>query len=736
MIRPYVCAGTTIIISLAVFNLLGFECSAVVFGVSIFLTAVLYFIRNKNKVVAATFVCTLSLLVSSSVFCVKIVTDYLPSTLLNSDAERTVSGVLCEYEKQNDSYYYTIKDVTVDGVQTDEKIRVRSNIFKRADIDDTLTFSSAVIYQLGESSGNSGYYKAEGIYSGAYTYNDFTVTKAEKHSVSYYLNEMRAYIEKSLYRVENKKYSAVLAAMLTGDQSELDDDTLMNFRYSGIAHLFAVSGFHLTVWTSAISVFFDKLFKKKKRISAAASILFVIFFMALTGFTKSVVRAGIMMLIMLTGKLIKYRSDPLNSLFIAAAIILLINPFSIMSISLQLSFLATLGILLLSKPIMQPVRKLKEKIKSKHIYKSISFVYSGFMIALTASLFTLPVSALNFGYISLWSPVTNVLCMFAAELAMILSATAVIFSPLAAISKPILILSTLITRYIVFITDTISSLRTAIVDTSSALIQISLIVVIILMMIFLIVFKDNDKHMRKTLYLSAVAAFSIYICAFEIQSDSVKITVADVGNGTSLLLDIGDKNVMIGCGGSKYKGYKLTSAADNNNTMNYDLLIVPRENDTESLYMYTVLDRYSFDSCIIYSRDIPLYMSERLPENTYCTAYCEVNLDENCDLVYINNDDFTGVRIESEKFSCTIIFRPGVDFSSVPDEWQSGSLLIARQTLPDIDLSGFENIILSSSSDIIYINKNIYTTSFGGQIVYRMYPFALTTVTEEHNDYK
>ncbi len=735
MIRPYVCVGITMIISLAIFNLLGFYCAAVFAVMSICLTTVLLFIKKKNKIISVIFTSTLSVLIASSAFCIKTASDYLPATLLCSDTLRTISGELYEYEFSDGTHYYTLKNASINGYPTEENIRICSKIYRNVDIDDTLTFTDATIYELGASNGNAATYKADGIYLGAYTTEDFTVSEAEKHSINFYLNEIRKYISSSLSVIGNDNYSAIGVAMLTGDQSKIDSTTLLNFRYSGIAHLFAVSGFHLTLWTSAISILFTKIFKNKKQLSALLSIIFVIFFMALTGFSKSVLRAGIMLIITLFGRLIKRRADSLNSLFLSITVILLINPYSIMSVSLQLSFLATLGIILLSKSLSEPCQKDRKQVKYKTVYKIRNTAYASFIISVIAALFTIPVSAVNFGYISLLTPVTNVLCVPAAEITMILSAVAVVCSPIAAISKPALTVSTLLIRYIIFITEKIANLKYSIVDTSSPVTKIVFLSVITVMLVLLIVFRKNSKQSVRVILASSAAILILSVCTFAVEMQSVKVTTVDVGNGTSIVMNIKGKRIIIGCGGSAYKEYRLTNTADSN-TMSYDLIILPREKDTEAGYIYTMLGRYTFNSCITHTGSIPSYIIPKLPSDTYVADYSKAELDENTNLIYINNDDFTGVRIESGSFTCTVIFKPSADFSAVDDEWKSGSLLISRQALPQIELSDFENIIVSSSSDLLYTNDNIYSTNYSGNIVYRLYPNSITTITEENNDYK
>lgn len=732
MIRPYICVGTTLIISLFVFCQLGFW-SAVAVGIAaICCSALFFFLRNKNRVLNTVFICFLALLMSSSAFITKTVTDYQPAMLAVSEDTRTITGTLYEYEEEYGKFYYTLTDVRINGIQTRAKIRVSTENYKNAAIDDIITVTDATVYELGSSSSNQNSYKANGIYLGAYTSSAIESVSAEKHSVNYYFECIRQYISDSLKTNMNPKYAAVADAMLTGNQSDIDDETLLNFRYSGIAHLFAVSGFHLSLWTSALSVFLNKVLGKNKYIGNIVCILFVIFFMALTGFTKSVVRAGIMLIILLFGRIINYQSEPINSLFIAVTIILMINPFAVMSVSLQMSFLSTLGILILADPVTHPVQKLKDRIKSKFLYNTLSASYMTVMISIIASLFTMPVSAMTFGYVSIAAPLTNLLCMLPSQAVMILSGINVLTVKIPFISKPLSFIGTLLTRYIISVTDKISSRNHSVMDTSSPTLQIILMTIIIIMAITLIIFRKDAKKLRNTLFCIAASVAVISLCTVSVQSSSVKISVADVGNGMSIVMRTRDRNFIIGCGGNTYRSYKLTNITDKNTTLEYDLLLIPRNKTTENEFAYKLLQRYDFDSCIISDDDYPSYITDMLPHNTVFTDECSIKLDENIALDFIESDELSSVRIESENFTCTILFRA---LSDVPQEWQSGSLLITRQSLPDFDLSDFENIIVSSSKEVIYDNENIYTTKYSGQIDYRMYPIGSSTITEEKHDY-
>ncbi len=116
--------------------------------------------------------------------------------------------------------------------------------------------------------------------------------------------------------------------------------------------------------------------------------------MALAGFSKSIIRAGIMMIVMLCGRLFNERSDTLNSLGIAVFIICL-NPFAVTDAGALLTVTAVLGLI-----IIDPMLIGLYKPKTKLVY----YVYKTVCASLSVFLTTLPVVCITFSYVSmLWN---------------------------------------------------------------------------------------------------------------------------------------------------------------------------------------------------------------------------------------------------------------------------------------------------------------------------------------------
>lgn len=168
----------------------------------------------------------------------------------------------------------------------------------------------------------------------------------------------------------------LLAASLVGETADMSDDLRQSFSNAGIAHILAISGLHVGIIAFIVSLalwpMFITGFGRWRRIAVVLSLWI---FALLTGMPPSVVRATIMASMVIIAGIIQRNSPPLNSLSLAAILILLFSPDSLFDIGFQLSFAAVLAILLFSNRL-NPVSPRKR------------FLYNAF------SLLTVSVSAM------------------------------------------------------------------------------------------------------------------------------------------------------------------------------------------------------------------------------------------------------------------------------------------------------------------------------------------------------
>ena len=155
---------------------------------------------------------------------------------------------------------------------------------------------------------------------------------------------LRELIARKTVMQSGEEAASLFIALFTGERDMLSENLRLDFTRLGINHVLALSGMHLAI----LSALFDKLLRllllgKKPRVLLLGAIVF--FYMAMTGFSASVTRAGVMHIITSLTFLLASPRDSFTSLCFAVFLIVLVEPYAIRDIGLWLSALATLGVI-------------------------------------------------------------------------------------------------------------------------------------------------------------------------------------------------------------------------------------------------------------------------------------------------------------------------------------------------------------------------------------------------------
>ena len=225
------------------------------------------------------------------------------------------------------------------------------------------------------------------------------------------LAEYRSGIRQNILHELPNEYGELLAALVTGRTEGLSPELRYDYSRAGISHLLAVSGLHLSVFVALIDALLAACFLSRRQ-RGIAEIAAVLFLMGLTGFSHSVVRAGVMLIVCRAALLCGRDSDTLNSLGFAVVLMLLCNPDAAFSTGLQLSYLATMGIAAASGPMAGWFSKRLCGVGGFTLEETRPKAYallSMLSATLCAQLFTAPVLCWRFGQISLVSPLVNLI---------------------------------------------------------------------------------------------------------------------------------------------------------------------------------------------------------------------------------------------------------------------------------------------------------------------------------------
>ncbi len=183
---------------------------------------------------------------------------------------------------------------------------------------------------------------------------------------------------------------------LYADKNYVEEEIVAEFRESGVAHIFSVSGLHISILALVINYLLEKL-KVGKRVGFVATAIFLLFYCFLCKFNSPVVRSTVMTLVGLLCKIYFRKYDILNSISLSGCILLIINPLYAFEIGFQMTFFAVLGIICFSNMF--------KFIKVKNTF--LAKIKSSLVSSISAQLGLLPITMRYFGSIFLWSTLAN-----------------------------------------------------------------------------------------------------------------------------------------------------------------------------------------------------------------------------------------------------------------------------------------------------------------------------------------
>ncbi|MBR3401676.1 MAG: DNA internalization-related competence protein ComEC/Rec2 [Parasporobacterium sp.] len=258
------------------------------------------------------------------------------------------------------------------------------------------------------------YYASLGIFLRAKG-TKLVITDRHTDRIRQFLQDFRQRMTDSIHHVVQDPVTAgILTAICTGDRSGLSEEVRNLYQRSGIIHILAVSGLHI----SLIGMTVFRLLRKRLRFPAAALIcLFLMLgFCIMTSASASAVRATIMFLVQLAGIGLGKKYDILSSLSLAAILMLAENPLYLFHSAFQLSFAAMLAAGLLYPDLaalfdLPPAdgyrRKDENNLPEKKSRKWKEKLLSSFLLSLSVTAMTLPITASLYYELPVYAVVLN-----------------------------------------------------------------------------------------------------------------------------------------------------------------------------------------------------------------------------------------------------------------------------------------------------------------------------------------
>ena len=227
------------------------------------------------------------------------------------------------------------------------------------------------------------YLKSKKIY---YTFNANAIEIVGNNSNFYY--QFKHWLSKRIESIDDTGY---IKAFVLGSKDEIDEEVFKTYQNNGITHLFAISGMHISLFSSILLFLLKKIHLKDNQ-AYPIILLFLLGYTFLVSFTASVVRAFTLYLLLYLNKRLKLGIKTTKTFIYTILLILLLNPFFILDIGFLYSSLTSFGLILFSSYL-----------------KTSNKVLALFRVSLLALLFSLPITINNFYEYNFLSILANIL---------------------------------------------------------------------------------------------------------------------------------------------------------------------------------------------------------------------------------------------------------------------------------------------------------------------------------------
>lgn len=255
---------------------------------------------------------------------------------------------------------------------------------------------------------------ADGFQAGAYLsqYGGIAVEGDSAVSPGEMLVQLRHQVGRAMDRLLPRREAGLLRAMVLGDSGGVSEEDMSRFRQLGVSHILVVSGLHMTILAGFMQFLLCR-FPIRKAVRNALTALVLVLFLALSGFQPSACRGAAMYGVLLLADSTGRRADSLNSLGLAVLLVCLFAPFSGGDLGFALSVLATLGIVVLYRPVYQALVGKRLAGLARRLWKPVA---ASLAVTAAALLGTFPVQLAVFGGLPLLTPLANLLLVFPSTL--------------------------------------------------------------------------------------------------------------------------------------------------------------------------------------------------------------------------------------------------------------------------------------------------------------------------------
>lgn len=474
---------------------------------------------------------------------------------IKEDDEISIIGTIVSDPQEKE--YKTKYILKIDTINSNKKYKNTKVILYTKKEKETLKYGDKIElvgnFKLAQERRNPGgfdyrfYLKTKKIYGIVTTKNTKKLKENNVNIISMIANKTANVIKNQSKKLLENKEACLLIGLLIGDTDEIDEETKEDFRNSNLTHMLAVSGLHVSYVLLGVNYIITKV-KIHKKLSKIIVMLLILFFILVTGATPSVLRAGTMTIYLIIGGIFYRRISVFSSLNLSLLVIIIMNPYCLFEVGLQLSYAGTIGIVYLY-PII------KEKIYNKA---------NSILITISANIVIIPIMLYNFNTISLTFFISNLLAGPIIGIIIILGFSIIIISliffPIANIFSKILNLLIILFLNTAKACANLPFSKIFIITPTLKFIFLYYCLLVFIIIKERIQIRINIKLRNKVIAILIILVIINPIKYFSnIKQSNLKIYFVDVGQGDSTCI-VTPKNKVIlidGGGNSKDENYDI-----------------------------------------------------------------------------------------------------------------------------------------------------------------------------------
>ena len=487
-------------------------------------------------------------------------------------------------------------------------------------------------------------------------------------------------------QINKKKGFRYLNTFIMGDSKEIDENVLESYRTNGISHLFSVSGMHITLLSTLIFYILNKI--KKSNINYILVIIFLIFYMFLTSFTPSVIRATTLFIFLTLNKLLSLNLSTLRIFLIILFLVLLFNPYNIYNIGFKFSYIISLYLIIFRKIINR---------NKNYITKTI-------VTSFIAFLSSIPILINNFFSINLLTIINNLIFV------PIISFIVFPFSLLTLIIPKIDIIYEILINMLEGLSLFVSYFKIEMILKHTNI----LIILLYYLLITLILFKIVRKQYK---YIFLLVLFLFIHTNINYITNTFFTTIMDVGQGDSIFIHLphNKSNILIDTGGNiNYDGSKnIISYLKSEGIQKLDYLIITHGDYDHMGEAINLVNNFKVEKVIFNCgsyNDLEKELIKVLDKKKikYYSCIKELNIDKN-KLHFLQTKEY-----DNENDNSNVIYTElnGYKFMFMGDASSTTEKeILNKYNLPDIDVLkvGHHGSKTSSSKELINEIKPNYS---------------------------